>query len=329
MKISVSVIVPIYKVENFIERNAHQLFQQDLPDIELIFVDDCSPDNSVALLKSVMEEYPEKKTLTTIIRHPKNMGLPSARNSGLAIARGEFVFHCDGDDWLETTALSQLYRRACFQKADIVWCDWYLSFKNSERYMSQAPPSFGPISGRRLVTLMLRGGIRYNVWNKLIKRCLYEEFSFPDGYAMGEDMLMIQLAARANRVVHLPKALYHYVQVNPAAYTQNIGSQQLTELRHNVDCTIEFLQSAYGLTIENELHFFKLNVKLPFLISKEKKDYQRWSEWYPESNAFIAHNPLFKRRVRFIQYAALNKYYWILRLYYCVVVKFIYGRIYK
>jgi Glycosyltransferases, probably involved in cell wall biogenesis len=331
MRPAISVIVPIFKVERFIERNARQLFMQDMEGVEYIFVDDCSPDNSVAILEKVIAEFPDRAAATSILRHETNKGLPSARNSGLMVAKGEFIFHCDSDDWIEKDALSQLYNTAVSTDSDVVWCDWYLSFKNNERYMSQAPPEYGQVTGFQLVKLMLGGRIRFNVWNKLVKRTLYERVDhwFPDGYGMGEDMTMIRLISHANKVTYLPSALYHYVQLNPEAYTQNMTPRHLDQLLHNVTQTIQFLKSRYGTALDEDIQFFKLNVKLPLLISNDIQSYQRWSDWYPDANAYIKQNPLFNKRIKFIQYAAVNRQYWILKLYYHLVIRFIYGVIFK
>lgn len=327
----VSVIVPIFNVEQFIECNAHQLFGQDLEEVEYIFVDDCSPDNSIILLNSVLEQYPERKAYTTIIRHDRNRGLPAARNSGLDKARGEFIFNCDSDDWLENDALSKLYSKACEDGSDAVWCDWYLSFKDNERYMSQAPGLEGILTGRQSVELMLGGKIRFNVWNKLVKRTLYRQtgIRFPEGYAMGEDMTMIKVLAMASKVSYLPQGLYHYVQTNTEAYTKKKSVHHLKQIRHNVDQTIAFLHKHYGKSLDQHIQFFKLNIKLPFLISSDKKSYQQWLEWYPEANLFIGQNPMFTPRIRLVQYAALYKQYWLLKLYYHVIIKLVYGIIYK
>lgn len=331
MKPLVSVIVPVFKVEQFIECNAHQLFGQDLLEVEYIFVDDCSPDNSIALLKSVLEQYPERKACTTIIRHPENKGLPAARNSGLEVATGEFILHCDSDDWLEKDALSKLYAKACADGSDAVWCDWYLSFRENERYMGQAPRQEGVLTGRQCVELMLGGQIRFNVWNKLVRRSLYEQTKvrFPDGYGMGEDMTMIRLLANASKVSYLPQALYHYVQLNTGAFTKKTNLRHLKQIRYNVEQTTAFLQELYGDSIHQHIQFFKLNTKLPFLISSDILSYQRWQRWYPEANAYIGRNPMFNLRVRLLQYAAQYKQYWLLKLYYFLVVKLVYGVIYK
>lgn len=126
----ISVIIPIYNVERFITRCAISLMKQTLKeDVEFIFVDDATPDRSIDLLQEVINQYPERRNQVRLIRHAKNKGLPAARNSGLKVAVGEYIFHCDSDDWLELDMLETLYDVAVKKQADIVWCDWWLSFK--------------------------------------------------------------------------------------------------------------------------------------------------------------------------------------------------------
>ncbi|AQX08231.1 glycosyltransferase family 2 protein [Elizabethkingia ursingii] len=332
MKYSVSVIIPVFKVERFIERCCRYLFEQTLESVEFIFVDDCSPDNSVSIINKVLEEYPGRKDDVQIVRHVVNKGLPSARNSGLKVASGEYIFHCDSDDWLDKNALFLLYEEAIKKNADAIWCDWYLSFKDNERYMSQKPEHEKVFSGLESVQLMLGGRIRYNVWNKLVKRELYtsNEIQFPDGYGMGEDMTMIKLFAFADRIIYLPKALYHYVRLNEDAFTQNTTEHHLQQVWYNVNDIIIFLNKRYKKEdVEKYIQFFKLNTKLPFLISNDIESYKRWLEWYPEANAYIDLNPMFSTRARFIQKIAMKHQFWVLKLYYNLVIRFIYGVIYK
>ena len=99
----VSVIVPIYKVEPFIERCARSLFEQTLDDIEYIFVNDCTPDKSMEVLSRVLEDYPGRKEQVRIITMPVNSGLPKVRRAGLEVASGDYIIHCDSDDWVDRT----------------------------------------------------------------------------------------------------------------------------------------------------------------------------------------------------------------------------------
>ena len=115
----VSVIIPIYKVEKYVCRCAETLMQQTLEDVEYIFVDDATPDKSMEVLSTVLAKYPHREEQIHIIHHKKNQGLPAARNSGLRIATGEYVFHCDSDDYV------------------VIGTCWKLSTKNGPKYVKQ------------------------------------------------------------------------------------------------------------------------------------------------------------------------------------------------
>lgn len=330
MGFDVSVIIPIFKVEAFIERCAVNLLEQTLTDVELIFVDDCSPDASIDILHAVLLRYPEKKDHVKVIRHERNLGLPSARNSGLAVATGEYIFHCDSDDWLEKNGLELLYNHAVSNNADIVWCDWFLSFSGNERYMSQKPTSTN-INRLEVIKAILAGALKYNVWNKLVRRSIYIEnkITFPDGFGMGEDMTMIKLFVFANRISYLDQAVYHYVQLNQEAFTKKTTEVHLDQIKHNADDTISYLESRMKDIPSQYFHFFKLNVKLPFLISADTRSYERWLLWFPESNQYIDKNPLFNLRTKIIQKAAIKRQFWIVKIYYHLVMRFVYGIIYN
>lgn len=135
--ISVSVIVPIYKVERFIARCVSSLLEQTLQNVEFIFVDDATPDGSIDVLQQVIERYPHRAEQVRLIHHEHNKGLPAARNTGLQVACGEYIFHCDSDDYVEPDMLQTIYDKATTENADFVWCDWWLSFEKRERYMKQ------------------------------------------------------------------------------------------------------------------------------------------------------------------------------------------------
>lgn len=306
----VSVIIPIYKVETFIERCATTLMEQTLREVEYIFVDDATPDRSIQILEEVVARYPERKEQVRIVHHEENKGLPTARNTGLTLATGEYIFHCDSDDYVELTMLEELYHAAKTQDADIVWCDWYLTFAENERHMKQ-PSLDTPIDALKA---MLSGGMKYNVWNKLVRRSLYTDngIEFPSGYGMGEDMTMMMLFAHAKKVAYVPQAYYHYIKINTNAFSQTYSERHLKELKHNVQHIIDYMQKVYGRALEKELNFFKLDVKFPFLIAGQ---YKRWAEWYPEANTYILQNKTVSARTRYIQWLASKKQYWAVGMY--------------
>lgn len=323
----VSVIVPIYKVEAYIGRCARSLFGQTLQDVEFIFVDDATPDGSIAILEETIKQYPQRRSQIKIIRHSENKGLPTARNSGLRVAAGEYIFHCDSDDYVDSSALEKLYEAAVASEADYVWCDWYLAFPQSKRYMQQ--PFYQ--TSEEALRGVLAGGMKYNVWNKLVKRSLYIDngISFPDGYGMGEDMTMICLLACAKQVAYVPSALYYYVKREGEAFTNIWNDKHITSLRHNTQITIYFLKQRFSSSLDREMAWFKLNVKLPFLISDNKQLYKLWTESYPEANKHIWTNKQLSRRIRLLQLFASRQWFYLVHLHYMLIYKLIYGIIFK
>ncbi len=323
----VSVIIPIYRVENYIERCACSLLSQTLEDVEYIFVDDCSPDGSVEILKRTFEKYPLRKDRVKILRHKHNKGLPAARNTGMAVAQGEYVFHCDSDDWADVFMLETLYDAARLNDADIVWCDWLLSFNENERYMRE--PFYQ--NADEALKGIFSGRMKYNVWNKLIKRELYLRNSifFPKGHGMAEDMTIICLFACARRVAYVPQAYYHYRRTNDHAYTHTFSSRHLEDILYNTSETISFIKKEKGDQFDMELEWFKQSVKYPLLIGGNRFTYRIWRTWYSESNSFILSNKSISLRSRLLQYAAWKRFYGIIWLYNKAVHRFIYGIIYR
>lgn len=316
----------MYRVAAFIERCARSLMAQTLEDVEFIFVDDASPDDSVSILKSVLAGYPGRNA--RVISHEKNKGLPSARNTGLAAAKGDYIFHCDGDDWAEPSLLEKLYSTAVSSDADYVWCDFFISFEHNERYMKardfKTPDDL-------LRKGFLSGSMKYNVWNKLVRRSLYVDngISFPEGHSMGEDMTMIKLAACAGNVAYVPEALYHYMKTNSSAYTQVMSERSLSDILFNTAEVCAYLQRKCGGMLSEDLNKFKLNVKLPFLITDDKEQYKLWDEWFPESNVAAMANKELPLRTRLLQWCAAHGLWRVVRAYYVLVYRFVYGILYK
>lgn len=327
MKYKVSVIVPVYNVEKFIERCVESLMEQTLQEVEFIFVNDATPDNSWNVLNDVLKKYPARRSDVILLEHDVNKGLPAARNTGLSIAHGEYIFHCDSDDFVEHDMLECLYNKAIEENADIVWCDYYVSYIGSERYMKQ--PSYN--TPHRALQGMLCGSMKYNVWNKLVKRRLYVDnnIHFPSGYAMGEDMTMMMLFHFALKVAYMPKAFYHYVQWNNTSLTREFSSSHLLPLKINADRIVAFLN---GFTDENWKDYiisFKLLVKWPFLTNNNFESYRLWHKWYPEVNGEIWSSDDVSNRIKIIEWCASKKMYWIVWLHYWIILKFFYSILYK
>lgn len=322
----VSVIAPVYGVECFIGHAVESMMRQTLDDVEFIFVDDCTPDSSIDIVHDISSRYPARKV--RILRHEVNRGLPAARNTGLEAARGEYIFHWDSDDYAEPDMLEALYAEAQAGNCDYVWCDWFLTFGTNSRVMIQP----GATTPREALSIALSGGMKYNVWNKLVARKLYDVtgIHFPEGRSMGEDMTMLKLLAKANCVGHVAKPLYHYIRTNNGAMTQVYSPRHLEELRQNTADLCNFLLAEINDgNKEQEINWFKLNVKLPFLFSGRKSEMRLWKSWYKEADKYIMSNKRQALRTRVLQWMAAHRLGVVNTLYNTLVFKFIYGVIYK
>lgn len=323
---AISIICPIYNVENFIERNATSLLKQTFADIEYIFVNDATPDKSITILNSIIEKYPARNV--RIINHPVNKGLPAARNTGLSHATGKYIFHCDSDDFLETNAMEALYSAAIEKNADIVWSDYFLSFKNSEKYMKQ-PDHFSAIDA---IADMTAGKMKYNVWNKLIKRELYNDnnISFPEGYSMGEDMTIMMLFLHAKNIAYVNQALYHYIQWNTSALTFGGDCvRHLDVLEYNTKRVSKYLKEHSPINMDLNIAALQLNTKWPFLLDGKKESFNRWRNWFEEANNYIWDIPNTSKRMKIIQWCAKNNLFCIIKLHYWIVCRLYYGIVYK
>ena len=123
--VRISVIVPIYNVKLYIERCVRSLMEQTLENIEFIFVNDCTPDDSMDILHYVLEEYPKRREQIKIIEHETNRGISAVRNTGLKNATGQYIIYCDSDDWVEKNMYEKLLVKALETSADIVGCDFF------------------------------------------------------------------------------------------------------------------------------------------------------------------------------------------------------------
>lgn len=296
----VSVIVPVYGVEKYIERCARSLFEQTLDDIEYLFIDDCTPDKSIEILKNVLEEYPHRKNQVIIHRMEKNCGQAAVRKWGVLNATGIYVIHCDSDDWVDVTMYEKMYNKAIEENADIVICQYArtdgvnfepdLVYFNRETHLSD----------------MMLEKTNWSLCTRLCQRSLYDNISYPT-QNMGEDCrIVLQLSLKSKNIVNIPK-VYYYYYFNPDSIC-NAPSKDSSIERYNQVC--ENVGFVINMFIENRIFTATsaeiLNLKnhcrlnlIPFL--KSWRFYKLWISTFPEINLrFIYTRGLsFRQRLRF------------------------------
>lgn len=290
----ISVIIPIFKVENYIERCARSLFEQTLEDIEYIFIDDSSPDKSLDILNKVLKDYPIRQSQVTIFKMERNRGQAAVREFGVKHATGDYIIHCDSDDWLDVNAYQDMYNVAIKEKADMVVCDFcYVNNGNKARFLGCHDTE----KTRFFNNLLLQKDCGC-LWNKMFRRGCYQNMIWPNG-DMGEDLLMcLQLIYNSNKVTYQPEALYYY-NMNSSSISTNMDKEavihRFKQSLLNADLLVDFFKKK---NILNQYHeevdrmlFNKKNLLRPLI--REKKYYKLWMSTFPDLNYKI----LFNRQV--------------------------------
>lgn len=284
----ISVIIPIYRVEKYIATCAHSLFRQTLKDIEYIFIDDCTPDNSIRILKEVLLEYPHRKDQTQIVKMPKNSGLPAVRRHGIQLASGEYITTCDSDDWITHDTYKQMYESATKNNADIVFCDFNFYNENECRHKLG---DFGDLNNKESVLRHVVDKQQWQLCRAIIKRSLFinNNITYPKANN-GEDFaLTLQLLCYANKFAHIPLPLYYY-RYNPDSITNNVSEQsylnRLEQHKQNVILVEDFFPKIESVSLEVKKHILtilKLNARYLISYLAHKKKYKKiWYNTFPE-----------------------------------------------
>ena len=288
MNTAISVIVPIYNVAPYIERCARSLFEQSFQSVEYIFVNDCTPDNSIEILEGVIKEYPNRTSQISIIHNTKNIGLAATRFVGLDIAKGKYILHCDSDDWVETNMLQCMYDAAVKEDADIVCCEAIKELANGKSYYRYTYDEETIYNG--LLDLQV-SEIHVAIWNKLIKKELFNKYGIRnlEGVNMGEDSaLTIRLRYYSKKTVIIHRPLYHYNRTNCDSMVANIKEKSIEE---RIELAKHIETFFISLNIEKKfrtlINFYKFDAKQFYI--RKYHNFKKWRSIFPE-----CHKDIFK-----------------------------------
>lgn len=206
---TISVIVPVYKVEQYLSACVDSILAQAFRDFELILVDDGSPDSCGAMCDAYAARDPRVRVI-----HRENGGLSAARNSGMEIARGKYMTFIDSDDYVAPRYLEALLQAAEEADAEISVCRPLVFEDGLTPELPETDPSSRrkTVSGRDAVTALYQGKaeLPVNAWGKLYRTSLLSRLRFPEG-RIHEDQAFVPIACfRAERVAVLPEPLYFY-----------------------------------------------------------------------------------------------------------------------
>lgn len=244
----ISVIVPVYNVEPYLDRCVESIVNQTYRNLEIILVDDGSPDNS----PQMCDAWAEKDARIQVI-HKENGGLSDARNAGMAAATGELMGFVDSDDWITSDFFSILYENMREYHADISACDVY--FSHGEVPAGILANTVTVHTSEEAINDILHGrGFRAVAWNKLYRREILSDEQYPVGKYHEDEFLTYKLLVKANRLTYVDKPMYCYFQ-RPGSIMNSNSIKRLDALDAHYE-RLAFLKQRFpALYLEDKLSY--------------------------------------------------------------------------
>lgn len=308
--IKVSILVPFYNVEKYVGRCLDSLFSQTYKNIEFVFVNDCSPDNSMEVVINKIEEFHVSEKCKIIV-HERNLGISASRNDCLENITGDFFLFIDSDDYIDNNMVELLVKGALKENADIVGCGYIEEYPDRSVEFPQKYTN-DHVEMMKAITLLTIKGV---LWKLLVNTDIlraHPEVRFDTSNNMGEDYLFCcQIFFYAQRFASVDKCLYHYVQYNPNNVTRTTS--------FNVECQAYAIREVekfyrkvgFGEIVREELDQRKFVAKLPLLLDKRCIDVGRWKNLFPECNE-MWRKIHFSKGNRFIFRLAQSPFYWLI-----------------
>lgn len=290
----ISVIVPVYNVEAFLEPCVRSIIGQTYRRLEIILVDDGSPDNC----PQMCEQWAQKDERIRVL-HKENGGLSDARNAGLKAATGEFVLFVDSDDWIAPEMAEKMLDAMVEYKADMVLCQYTEVFPNGKMLRKYDGKRAVRVYGRQEMFKLLLEDLEVtnHVWRRLYKRKLLPENLFPVGKNFEDMYVMAELTEKCETFVSL-NDVYYYYRANPNGIMKTKTSKNLNdyldalEKSHADICRFcpempkamqDSMRRMRGLTAT---YLWEDVLVVPTLTSEERKQIRervdKWADMLPE-----------------------------------------------
>lgn len=278
-KPNISILIPVYGVEKYITRCFMSLINQNYSNIEIIFVNDCTPDNSITILHNLINLYPKYKNQIHILNHTTNKGLAAARKTALLSATGEFVMHVDSDDWLEPNIIDQLVSMALEKKADMVIGDYFHTYSNYKQRIHYTIPDSPQIYAQELACRNKTFPV--SIWNRLIRREVHLKALPIEGLDFGEDYVTVpRIISNCTTIIKINIPTYNYWQENTTSYVKNFSMKSFNNLKLATDILCDFFSADNNKLNGNITQTIKLKNKIILLqLGCPKYGHQVWKLW--------------------------------------------------
>lgn len=260
----ISVIVPVYNVEAYIEECIRSIISQAFHNYELLLVDDCCQDSSIDKALTLLSASPGVNY--RILRHEKNAGLSAARNTGLTAAKGRFIMFVDSDDWIPANTLRHLYETIARETRTIV-CGNTIALEEGvlKPYWFTVTEQKHYSSDEAIRRMVIYDGILDTAWAKIYPKELFLQHNirFPEGKYFEDTPTNLRLFHQAQQVIATPHEVYYYRRNRPGSILEQRGLKSATDRLDAFDDIYEYLISETALNRD-----FILNYYLELLVNE-------------------------------------------------------------
>lgn len=282
----VSIIVPVYKVEKYLRECVDSILAQTYKDIEVILVDDGSPDGSPA----ICDEYAKKDTRVRVV-HKENGGLSSARNAGIDIAKGEYIAFCDSDDYIDADMIEILASVAEEHRADFVGCESVvLDSKGNILPIYHSETDKKTFKPTEFLRSLFYDRSDCSVCNKLFLRSTIGESRFVKGRNNEDIIFLSEIIHRCQTIIQINKPFYHY-RVTEGSITHAFNERSLDQYK-NLAIIEKIIKKCYT-DIDDAWFFYKCNITKTTATSivRHKKRYEEpFKSTYSELKSVLRQN---------------------------------------
>ena len=287
----VSIIVPIYNIENYIRECLDSILAQTYPYFELILVDDGSPDNC----GRICDDYAKGDNRIKVV-HKVNGGISSARNAGLEVAKGEWIMHVDGDDWIEPDMIESLIEAAQITGADMVFGD-FMKYGPSAGYNKL--PTWSSDKKKSMTNYIAY--VMTTIWGSIAKRSLYADHSLksPEDISYCEDFhLIVRLCHFAKKVVNVHKPCYHY-RYRPTSIMSNMSRKTEADEQCAYQDTIRFFKEQGVYEDYRKVMSWRV-LKSTQELLLDPAGHKRFMELFNDGREFIFSCPFVNRKIKML-----------------------------
>ena len=271
----ISIIIPIYKSENYIQRCVKSLMEQTMINLEYIFINDNTPDNTMEILHKTILKYPDRIKQITIIENKFNLGPSESRKRGIEIAKGKYIACCDADDWIEKDMYETLYNCTIDGEIDIVVSNYII--ENNKQIIHKFTPCSTPQEALKFINNNNR--FSFSMCNQIIRTTIVREeikHIFPTRFRE-DTFLLMRLYYKSVSIKYISNAFYHYYKENENSLCKNriFNYNSWNEQKINIERIANLLYSNDGYKLYHwSINQFKYNLKLEYKsIFKNRKSF--------------------------------------------------------